>query len=69
MLGAVLLTTLLAACLAYFWGSSNPFRVGQTFRYEIRSRVELLLRPLHTEIVNAQIERMHIQNLGEDVQG
>jgi cyclic-di-AMP phosphodiesterase PgpH len=38
-LGAVLLTTLLATGMAYCWGSRDPFREGQVFRYEIRSRV------------------------------
>ena len=38
-LAAVLLTTLAATGLAYFCGPSHPFRVGQVFRYEIRSRV------------------------------
>ena len=38
-MAAVLLTTLAGTCLAYFCGPSHPFRAGQSFRYEIRSRV------------------------------
>ena len=38
-LGAVLITVLAATCLGCFCWQAPVFRVGQTYRYEVRARV------------------------------
>ncbi len=51
-LGAVLLTVLSATCMACFCWPTPGFRVGQMFRYELRSRV-------YFEVVNQALTQRH----------